>query len=245
MAKKEFVWLYKRLENAMTKDDKSDYIAKVITTASMTNADIARRVVERGTVFDYSTLLNAFELHDQVIRDFLGEGYTVVTGVSQYQPAITGVFHGTTFDPKVNKCTVNINPSVELRRVIENVRTEYSGDTQDTGGAEITSFRDATTGLTDGTITPGGIFHVYGKKIKVVKDDGTTAGAIFLLDTGGKVVAGVQTALGDNDPGHVSFIAPQLTAGTYSLRINTLYSASRMQLRDYRSIYSQIPITVK
>ena len=245
MAKKEFVWLYKRLENAMTKDDKSDYIAKVIITASMTNADIARKVVERGTVFDYSTLLNAFELHDQVIRDFLGEGYSVVTGVAQYQPAITGVFHGTTFDPKVNKCMANINPSVELRRVLETVRTEYSGDTQDTGGAEITSFRDATTGLTDGTITPGGIFHVYGKKIKVVKEDGTTTGSIFFLDAEGKVSSGVLTALGDNDPGHISFIAPQLEAGTYTLRINTMYSQSGILLKDYRSIFSPMPITVK
>ena len=242
---KEYTWLFKRIANSMTKDDLSDYIAKVIITASMTNADIARKVVERGTVFDYSTLLNAFQLHDEIIREFVASGYSVVTGTAQFQPAITGVFYGTTFIPEVNKCIVNIAPATELRKVLENVRAEYSGDTQDTGGAEITSVRDAATGLTDGTITPGNIFHVYGKKIKVLKDDGTTTGSIFFLDAEGKVAAGVQTALGDNDPSHVSFIAPALTAGTYTIRINTMFTGGSTLLKEYRSIYAPMPIVAK
>ncbi|WP_158712883.1 HU family DNA-binding protein [Parabacteroides pacaensis] len=38
-------WLYKRIPNDVIVNAPSDYIAKVIITASMTDEDIARKVV--------------------------------------------------------------------------------------------------------------------------------------------------------------------------------------------------------
>ena len=157
---KKNTWLYDRRPNTVTKDDTSDYIAKVIITDSMTNEDIARQVVKRGTVFDYPTLLNAFQLRDQVVLDFLSQGLAVVTGTCQYQPTITGTLDGTAFDPNRNRRNINIVPSAEMRRMLTNVKAEYSGATQLIGGSEISKIEDATTGLKDGTITPGGIVNI-------------------------------------------------------------------------------------
>ena len=241
---KEKTWLYKRIPNDVTVNDPSDYIAKVIITASMTDEDIARKVVERGTVFDYSTLLNAFRLRDQVILDFLSQGLAVVTGTCQYLPSITGVLDGTTFNPQKNRCTVNINPSVEMRRMLEKVKAEYGGYTQESGGAEISKVEDTTTGRIDGTITPGGIVNIWGKKIKVVKDDGTTAGAIVFVDSKG-VATPVTTALGTNEPKHISFIVPaSLTNGNYTLELTTKFTSHTGTLKEERTITCPLTLVV-
>lgn len=232
---KEKTWIYKRIPNDVTVNDPSDYIAKVIITASMTDEDIARKVVERGTVFDYSTLLNAFRLRDQVILDFLSQGLAVVTGTCQYQPSITGTLDGTVFNPQKNRCTVNINPSVEMRRMLEKVKAEYGGYTQEDGGAEISKVEDSATGRTDGTVTPGAIVNVWGRKIKVERPDGTTAGAVVFEDSKG-VATPVETALGTNERGRISFIVPALANGTYTLKINTYYTGTAHLLKESRTI---------
>lgn len=241
---KEKTWLYKRVSNDVTANDPSDYIAKVIITASMTDEDIARKVVERGTVFDYSTLLNAFRLRDQVILDFLSQGLAVVTGTCQFLPSITGVLDGTTFNPQKNRCTVNINPSVEMRRMLEKVKAEYGGYTQESGGAEISKVEDTATGRTDGSITPGAIVNIRGNKIRVVKDDGTTSGAIVFTDSKG-VATPVETALGTNDPKHISFIVPaSLADGNYTLKITTKFSNNQQLLKEERTITCPITLVV-
>lgn len=238
---KENTWLYDRRPNTVT-NDPSDYIAKVIITDSMTNEDIARQVVKRGTVFDYPTLLNAFQLRDQVILDFLSRGLAVVTGTCQYQPTITGTLDGTAFDPNRNRCNVNIVPSAEMRSMLTKVKAEYSGATQLIGGSEISKIEDATTGLRDGTVTPGGIVNIWGNKIKIVKDDGTTTDAIVFEAADGTKTP-VNTALGANENGHLAFIVPALADGNYTLKITTKYTSNPIKLKEARTII--FPILIK
>jgi len=91
---KNYTWLYDLNDNAITKDVKEDYVAKVRTLRSMTVEDIARAIVAERTEFRLDTLVNIANLIDEKIRHFVCQGNTVVTGSAVYAPLHHRRFHG-------------------------------------------------------------------------------------------------------------------------------------------------------
>lgn len=249
MAAKDYVWSFDLNEYTITKDVKEDYTASVQTRQSMTVADIARLIVAERTEFRAETIVNIANLVDEKIRDLLCQGHTVVTGSAVYQPSITGVFMGTTgtVDPTVNKCIVNVNPSQTLRTMVDTqVKARYSGVAKQLGGASIGLVRDVTTGLTDGTITPGGMLDVSGTKIRCTNADGTAIGNLFFINAETDSVAASVPVLAVNDPSRLVFTVPaSLTAGRYLLKMNTFFSSNKTFLKEARQIVYPGELVVK
>ena len=82
------VWL---TPNLLTKDIDNDYIAEVSTSKqTLRNEDIAQRIVDEGSEIKYDTLLSIINQHDRIIREAVCDGYSVLTGVGQYSPRVTG-----------------------------------------------------------------------------------------------------------------------------------------------------------
>ena len=79
----------------------------------------------------------------------------MLTGVGQYSPRVTGNWIGknANFDPAVNKLTLDMVLSKEMRNALSVVGVEVLG-VKESGGAEIGLVTDTVTGNTDGTITP-------------------------------------------------------------------------------------------
>ena len=78
--------------NLLTKDVENDYTAEVsIVGKTSHNEDIAKRIIGEGSEIKYDTLLSVFNQHDRIIREMLQEGSSVLTGVCQYTPSVTGV----------------------------------------------------------------------------------------------------------------------------------------------------------
>lgn len=149
--KTNYVWLYDLIENTMTKDVKEDFVASVRTQKSMTIDDIANQIAAERTEYRIDTIKNISTLVDEKIRQLVSSGYTVVTGTAQYAPSIGGLFIGDTglFDPKVNKCAVNITPAQLMRAEVAKVEPKFSGTVRRMGGARISLVLDVATGKTE------------------------------------------------------------------------------------------------
>ena len=235
------VWL--RL-NLLTKEVLNDYVASVSTIGktSLRNADIARLIVEEGTEFQYETLLNILEQSDRIIRQRVQQGYSVLTGVCQISPRVSGTWLGANakFDPKVHKVTLDLLPSAEMRAALKEVGVEVLGVKDD--GAFIGLVTDTATGATNGTITAGDDIRIDGDKIKIAPEEDTETG-IFFVDANGDATP-VTRRLTQNDPKRIIARVPELAPGLYTLRVVTRFSSSTQLLKDTRTIEYDLLLTV-
>jgi hypothetical protein len=226
------VWL--RL-NLLTKDVDNDYIAEVSTSSNTRhNEDIARRIVDLGSEIKYETLLSVLSQRDRVVREMVQQGSSVLTGTCQYSPRVTGTWIGSSakFDPSVHKITLDIIPSAEMREALTDVGVEVLGVKD--SGAFIGLVTDTSTGVTDGTITPGDDIRIEGDKLKVAPD-GETGLGVFFVDSTGTAIP-VTRRLTQNDPKTLIARVPDLPAGQYTLRIVTRFSSSSTTLKEARQI---------
>lgn len=244
---KIYKWQFDLDENYLTKDVKEDYTAKVKTIKSMGIQDIADAISRERTEYRPDTIVNIGNLIDEKIRQLVCQGNTVVTGSAQYSPSISGIFLGNhgTINPAVNKCIINVAPSAAMRAEVEKVTPEFSGNVKNMGGARISLVKDVTTGLTDGTITPGGMLDISGSKIRCVNADGTGVGSLKFIKTSTQATIATITSFGINDPSRLMFTLPtSMEDGEYTLVLETWYSTTSTLLKEPRTLEYPIPLHV-
>ena len=142
------VWL---TPNLLTRDVDNDYIAEVSTSKqTLRNEDIAERIVNEGSEIKYDTLLSIINQHDRIIRGAVCDGYSVLTGVAQFSPRVTGNWLGKSanFDPSTNKLTLDMVLSKEMRDALATVGVEVLG-VKEGGGAGIGLVTNTLDGNTD------------------------------------------------------------------------------------------------
>ena len=239
------VWL---TPNLLTKDIDNDYIAEVSTSKqTLRNEDIAQRIVDEGSEIKYDTLLSIINQHDRIIREAVCDGYSVLTGVGQYSPRVTGSWIGKSanFDPSVNKLTLDMVLSKEMRDALSTVGVEVLG-VKEGGGAAIGLVTDTLTEATDGTITPGEDILIEGAKIKIVGDP-ELCGVYFVpRDAPEETIYKVDRRLTQNNPSSIIARVPAtITPGSYTLRIVTQYTNSGSTLlKEPRTIEYELPLVV-
>lgn len=248
MDEKDYVWLFDLEEFTMTKDVLEDYTGTVKTIRSLGITDIAKAIAAERTEYREKTLVNICQLIDEKIRQLVCQGNSIVTGSAVYSPSLVGIFMGNkgVVDPAVNKCVVNISPSVEMRAEVAKVKPSFSGNVKNLGGARISLVKDVTTGLTDGTITPGGMLDVTGSKIRCMNADGTGVGNLTFVKAADDTVAATITVLGMNDPSRLMFTVPaSLSEGSYRLTLETWFSNNSTLLKTSRVLTYPIPLEVQ
>lgn len=231
----KFFWKVWLRPNQLTKDVDNDYIAEVSTgNVTKRNEDIASRIVNAGSEIKYDTLLSVLNQRDRIIREFLQEGESVLTGTCQYTPRVTGVWLGSAakFDPAIHKITLDIIPCAEMRTALSEVGVEVL-DVKGSG-AYIGLVTDTATNLTDGTITAGDDIMIEGDKIRVAPD-GETGTGVFFVDSAGNATP-VTRRLTQNDPKKLIARVPALPAGEYTLRIATRFSNASTLVKEVRFI---------
>lgn len=246
MATEEYKWFFDLEEFTMTKDVTNDYSATVRRVRSLTIEDVAKAICAERTEYRPETLVNTCKLIDEKIRQLVCQGNTVVTGTAQYSPTLAGLFIGTTGELKPeNKCIVNVSPAVALRQEVAKVKAEFSGRVKNLGGARIGLVKDVTTGLTDGTITPGGMLDVTGAKLRCLNADGSGIGKLTLVNTTDDSVVATVTSLGVNDPSRLMFTVPaSLSVGSYRLKMETYYSNASTLLKEARVLTYPLDLVV-
>ena len=238
------VWL---TPNLLTKDVDNDYIAEVSTSKqTLRNEDIAQRIVDEGSEIKYDTLLSIINQHDRIIREAVCDGYSVLTGVGQYSPRVTGSWIGKSanFDPSVNKLTLDMVLSKEMRDALATVGVEVLG-VKEGGGAAIGLVTDTLTEATDGTITPGEDILIEGTKIKIAGDEEMCGVYFVLIGAETETIRKVDRRLTQNDPSRIIARVPaDLESGGYTLRIVTQFSNSAVLLKEPRTLEYEQPLIV-
>ena len=238
------VWL---TPNLLTKDIDNDYIAEVSTSKqTLRNEDIAQRIVDEGSEIKYDTLLSIINQHDRIIREAVCDGYSVLTGVGQYSPRVTGSWIGKSanFDPSVNKLTLDMILSKEMRDALSTVGVEVLG-VKEGGGAAIGLVTDTLTEATDGTITPGEDILIEGTKIKIAGDPDLCGVYFIPRDAPEETIYKVERRLTQNDPSRIIARVPAtITPGSYTLRIVTQFTGGSNLLKEPRTLEYEMPLTV-
>ena len=238
------VWL---TPNLLTKDVDNDYIAEVSTSKqTLRNEDIAQRIVDEGSEIKYDTLLSIINQHDRIIREVVCDGYSVLTGVGQYSPRVTGSWIGKSanFDPETNKLILDMVLSKEMRDALSTVGVEVLG-VKEGGGAAIGLVTDTLTEATDGTITPGEDILIEGAKIKIAGDPDLCGVYFIPRDAPEETIYKVERRLTQNDPSRIIARVPAtLAPGSYTLRIVTQFTTASTLLKEPRTLEYEQPLVV-
>jgi hypothetical protein len=207
-------------------------------------ADIAQMIVDRRTELKYSTILAVLNDSDEIIREFVQQGNSVLTGCCQFSPRVSGTWAGPTanFDPSIHKVGLHIIPSAEMRQALKDVFVETDGVKED-GGAFLGLVTNQTTGLLDNVLNTGDDIIVEGDKIRIAPDDNDELG-MFFIDADGKATR-VTRRLVQNDPSKLVTRVPDLPAGQYTLQVVTRFSLGSQQLlKEPRTIEYGKPLVI-
>ena len=245
MANKTYTWPFNLHENAMTKDDQTDYLASVRILRTLTVEDIADGIVADRTEYRRDTIINISRLVENKIREMVYEGYRVQTELARFSPSITGIFNRAgDVDPKLHKGDINITPTAEFREGLAHVKLVHTGRVRDKGGAEIINIIDLMTRQANAPFTRTSVPCLRGRKIKCLNADGTGVGRLVLTNCATKEEFPVDRIL-ENYPTRLTFqFPPDLPAGDYWLRIETYYTTNPSLLKKIRYITYPKPLTL-
>ena len=224
---------------SITTDDDSDYSAKV-KTQSATLEDVAATVLNYGNEYTKETLLAVYSHMENAIREMVISGYSITTDNVIYIPKIKGKFDKSgSWDADTNYFSCSLYAAQTFRDELTAVTPSFTGYVNSSGGAQIETITDNITGLTDGSLTLGGVVTLTGTNIKVT-GDGSGIWFIATDDDGNYDSGGETTEVGtivSNDPSKVVFMMPTaLTEGYYYIVIKTLYTKGGTLLKSLRTI---------
>jgi hypothetical protein len=159
----------------------------------------------------------------EAIIDLVCAGYTVTTDTCRYAPSFKGLIRSNVWDPERNTIHVNITQGKRMREEINDTVVQILGDKP--GSIFIASTHDTATAAEDNTATPGAMFNVYGKGLKVVE------GSITLTDSKGKVITIPAIHWANNMPKRLTFLIPSnMKEGDYTLTITTRRGSNKTTL---------------
>ena len=243
-SKKKSVWEVYLRPNTLTKDNDRDCIADVYQHAeTQRNADIADIIVKERTEFRPETIMNILTMRDKVVTQLLEEGLSVMDGVVQITPRVSGVWEteGAEYDEKIHKRTVDIVPTADLRSVLDAISVKVLGAKETT--ARITSITDTATGLKDGTITIGDDIIIEGDKLKI--DEKDAAQGVFFKAANGTEYKTTRR-LSVNKPSQIIARVPkEVPAGAVTVIVRTKYSSTAKPLKEIKEIIFGYPCTAK
>lgn len=242
--KKKSVWEVYLRPNTLTKDNDRDCIADVYQHAeTQRNKDIADIIVKERTEFRPETIMNILTMRDKVVTQLLEEGLSVMDGVVQITPRVSGVWEteGAEYDEKIHKRTVDIVPTADLRDVLDAISVKVLGAKETT--ARITSITDTATGLKDGTLTIGDDIIIEGDKLKIDESD-SSQGVFFKAANGTEYKT--TRRLSVNKPSQIIARVPkEVPAGAVTVIVRTKYSSTAKPLKEIKEIIFGYPCTAK
>jgi hypothetical protein len=219
------------------------YVAQTVQSEDRTIADFVRTMTSlRGGV----TEGEAAQWLDLVIRSFifeLSQGRAVnIKGFINAHVEIRGSLPNAeaTFDPARNSLHVSVTVSRDVTRAIAGSPTGRVSDAA--SGIYIEHVHDAASNTDDSTLTPGMVLKIFGSKIKLA-GDAPTVGVTF-LDADGEPIQVAPAAISHNTDREIDLVTPNLSPGTYLVRVTTMYSGSTRLLAATRSYTFPTVLTV-
>ena len=110
--------------------------------------------------------------------------------------------------------------------------------------AAIYEVYDVISQSKNSTITAGGMVVLGGRNFKVVVEEDQPTIGVYLDDSEGDHSRIEAKSLGENTSGKIILQVPNLSAGTYHLRIVTQVTNGSVLLKEPRTIYFEPNLTV-
>jgi len=217
---------------------KKAWYARTANEAVLTIEDLATAMVKRGGFTG--------NYHDLVkhVREFLDEtayqlcdGNAVNMGFFSIHPVVGGFFASEKEDPSDHPVRFRFRACKPLNDLVRYIVIKAEPRT-DFGN--IDSFVDVDSGETNRRATPGGIFSITGKKIKVTGRADT--GLYFVSKADPLLRFKVTRNLAANTSARVSGIIPALPAGEYRIEIKTQFTIGGIDLKEPRTITSRFSV---
>jgi hypothetical protein len=233
------------VDNALT-PEAGDFTGRVQLNGTLYNQQIAQSIVNQRTELRYETILSVLNMADEIKRISIATGHSVIDGVSQMRPSITGNFIGANakFNPDVHSKGVSMSPSPEMRKAMAASKVVVLGAS--TVGPVINKVEDMYTSTENGIITPGRNLRIYGQRLRIAGEDMTVNGVWFIAAGTSERIRLDDRDLVDNDPSKLTLIIPNLAPGGYFLEIVTQSSSVAKQLvKEPRTYRFEIMLTVE
>ncbi len=215
-------------DNSLTADPKDRIL--VLESAGNAGPDaIYKEMREEDTGLRQETLVHVVTLYERIVARFLMNGFSVNTGLFHAIPRFTGIIEKGLWNPEKNGIYVSFIQDKVIREEITKTEIVIEGEKADV--MYITGVEDRSNGMTDGSMTPGRNFAVFGAYLRVVGDD-PAVGITFRNMTTDAVVTLGNDMFSTNDPGKLIFIVPAgLADGEYELTITNQYMKGKNALR--------------
>lgn len=225
-------------DNSLTTDPK-DRILILDPAGNAGLQEIYKEMREEDTGLREETIVHVVTLFQRIVARFLMNGYNVNTGLYHAVPRFTGLIENGLWNALKNGIYVCFTQDKLIREEIAKTDIVIQGEKADV--MYITGVEDRSNSMTDGSMTPGRNFCVYGAYLRVTGSD-ASVGISFRKLADDTVIKLGNDMFGTNDPGKLMFIVPaELTDGEYELTITTQYMKNSSVLRKApRSISTRV-----
>jgi hypothetical protein len=217
------------------------YVARSKAEAPLSIEDICASAKNRGGFTgQYEDLVEHTHVFINEMIYQLLDGFSVQVGsYFSLHTRIGGTYNGERDSIGSDKISVSFRELSHLKNLLSQIKVENEGLAGD--GAFIDEVADAHSGALNSTITPGGMVHITGHKIKVEGTD-AACGVWFVKQADGTRTK-VAENLGLNRASEVMALVPALSAGKYKVEIVTQYSHGTA-LKAPRTIKAEPELTV-
>jgi hypothetical protein len=224
-------------ENALTKENSNDFVARVSAERSLSVKDICEGASNRGGAdISASAMEHAANLWLKEMAYQLCDGYSVNSGWFTASVHIKGVFDSPNehFNPEKHSVLFEFQQGSLLRKELESISVDVLG-VADTGLA-IFQVTDVKTGSVNELLTPNRNLRISGHKFKIAGDN--AANGIFFINQDTQERTPVDASdIVTNNPSELIVVIPALPAGTYKLEVTTQFgSNSKTLLNEPRTI---------
>ena len=232
------LWLY---DNQLT-ENPNDYFGKVQTNGTISNADIAKRIVADGSEFNEETIYNILTLGDKLKANLLAQGYALNTPLCYGRIGVSGAFEGSSakFDKSKHRLSASFTQGAELRATLETISVNVLGIAPT--GPVIGQVHDSLSGQNDTVVTPNNVIKIAGSKIKIEGDE-ASVGLWFVSVADGTKMKVEQ--LITNEPKELVAMVPALANGEYELELSTQGSGGGNLLKEPRTTVFEHVLTVE
>jgi hypothetical protein len=208
-------------DNHLTPDP-DDQVAIPTNIRSYTDEEIIDRILQRGTTLTRADLLASVQVYQAEHGYIVDEGNGLNTGLITAGPNILGKFNNVTdsYDSARHKMRYNVNFSKNIQERVGKVKmTKVQAPNT---GPLIVAIKDSISGLTDGTLSVGGVLDIAGSRLKVYPEI-SEDGVYFIASDGTEYKT---STLVENKPSRLIVMIPALPAGSYTLEVRTHYVKS-------------------
>jgi hypothetical protein len=218
------------------------YVARAKAEAPLSIEDICAAAKNRGGFTgQYEDLVeHAHVFVNEAVYQLL-DGFSVQAGAFfSLHSTIGGTYHGASDHIGAENLHVSFRTLRHLKELLLKVHIENEGIAGD--GAYIDEIVDTHSESVNGALTPGGMIHIVGHKIKVEGDD-PACGVWFVSQADGSRV-NMSEHLGINRSAELFGIIPALAAGAYKLEVVTCFTNGTRPLKEARTITAEPVLTV-